>query len=809
MAKNLVIVESPAKAKTIEGFLGKDFLVKSSFGHVRDLAKKGMAVDTDKDFSPVYEVSPDKEKVVAELRKLAKSAEIVWLATDEDREGEAISWHLFETLKLDDDNTKRIVFHEITKPAILKAIQNPRTIDKHLVDAQQARRILDRLVGFELSPILWKKIKPSLSAGRVQSVAVRLIVEREREILNHKSVSSFKVSALFFAGSAAFKAELKSNFTSRDEAMTFLQKSRNAVFTVNALDTKPAKKSPAAPFTTSTLQQEASRKLGFSVKRTMSVAQRLYESGKITYMRTDSVNLSDLAMEMAAGVIKNNFGEKYVNPRRYKTKSKGAQEAHEAIRPTYMENSSIDGERDEMRLYDLIWKRTLASQMADAELEKTTAQIGTAATTETFVAQGEVIKFDGFLKVYMESSDDEGDDNEKQEGMLPAMSVGQQLGLENITATQRFTHHPPRYTEASLVKKLEELGIGRPSTYAPTISTVQDRGYVVREDREGKPRSYDVLTLKNGNINEEIRTENTGAEKSKLFPTDIGMVVTDFLQQYFPQIMDYNFTASVEEEFDRIAEGEMDWRKMLKDFYRPFHQEVEKTSETSERASGERLLGVDPNSGKNVYARIGRFGPLAQIGESDDENKKFASLRKDQRLEMITLEEALELFKLPRISGQYEGKDMKIAIGRFGPYIQHNSAFYSIPKTDDPMSVSLERCIEIIEAKRKADADKEIKIFAPERPDVRLLNGRWGPYLAIGKDNFRLPKGTDPLTLSLQDCLQLAEEQGGGKSKKAAAGKAVPAKATKAPAKKTKVPAKKSAAPKKKPAKKAAAKKAK
>ncbi len=807
MAKNLVIVESPAKAKTIEGFLGKDFLVKSSFGHVRDLAKKGMAVDTDKDFSPVYEVSPDKEKVVAELRKLAKSAEVVWLATDEDREGEAISWHLFETLKLDDDNTKRIVFHEITKPAILKAIQNPRTIDKHLVDAQQARRILDRLVGFELSPILWKKIKPSLSAGRVQSVAVRLIVEREREILNHKSVSSFKVSALFLAGSAAFKAELKSNFTSRDEAMAFLQKCRNAVFTVNALDTKPAKKSPAAPFTTSTLQQEASRKLGFSVKRTMSVAQRLYESGKITYMRTDSVNLSDLAMEMAAGVIKNNFGEKYVNPRRYKTKSKGAQEAHEAIRPTYMENSSIDGERDEMRLYDLIWKRTLASQMADAELEKTTAQIGTAATTETFVAQGEVIKFDGFLKVYMESSDDEGEDNEKQEGMLPAMSVGQQLGLENITATQRFTHHPPRYTEASLVKKLEELGIGRPSTYAPTISTVQDRGYVVREDREGKPRNYDVLTLKSGNINEEIRTENTGAEKSKLFPTDIGMVVTDFLQQYFPQIMDYNFTASVEEEFDRIAEGEMDWRKMLKDFYRPFHQEVEKTSETSERASGERLLGVDPNSGKNVYARIGRFGPLAQIGESDDENKKFASLRKDQRLEMITLEEALELFKLPRISGQYEGKDMKIAIGRFGPYIQHNSAFYSIPKTDDPMSVSVERCIEIIEAKRKADAEKEIKVFAPERPDVRLLNGRWGPYLAIGKDNFRLPKGTDPLTLSLQDCLKLAEEQGGGKSKKAAASKAVPAKATKAPAKKTKAPAKKSATPKKKPAKKAAASK--
>ncbi len=732
MAKNLVIVESPAKAKTIEGFLGKDFIVKSSFGHVRDLAKKQEELNVEKGFEPNYEVSSDKEKVVAELKKLAKDAQVVWLATDEDREGEAISWHLSEALKLDVKKTRRIVFHEITKGAILKAIDTPRSIDKNLVDAQQARRILDRLVGFELSPILWKKIKPSLSAGRVQSVAVKLIVEREREISNFKSVFSYKVSGLFSSNGQTFKAELKSNFKSIEEAREFLEKCKTATFSIGSLETKPAKKSPSAPFTTSTLQQEASRKLGFSVKRTMTVAQHLYEQGKITYMRTDSVNLSETALDQARTTIAKNYGDKYIFIRHFKTKSKGAQEAHEAIRPTYLEHSSVDAERDEARLYDLIWKRTIASQMADAELEKTTAIINVSTATENFVAQGEVIKFDGFLKVYLESSDDEeeNENDETKEGMLPALKMGQMLNANSITATQRFTHHPSRFTEASLVKKLEELGIGRPSTYAPTISTVQDRGYVVKEDREGKPRNFNVLTVRDGQIFEEIKTENTGAEKSKLFPTDIGMVVTDFLIQYFPKIMDYHFTANVEEEFDEIADGKVQWKKMLKDFYIPFHKTVEQTEEKSERASGERLLGKDPVSGKNIYARIGRFGPLVQIGEADEPEKKFASLKKDQRLEAITLEDALELFKLPRIGGQFEGKDMKIAIGRFGPYIQHNSLFFSIPKTDDPHTLSTERAIEIILAKRKADAEKEIKVFREEgREDVRLLNGRWGPYL--------------------------------------------------------------------------------
>lgn len=812
MAKNLVIVESPAKAKTIEGFLGKDFLVKSSFGHVRDLVKKGLAVDTQKGFEPNYEISPDKEKVIAELKKLAKGAEIVWLATDEDREGEAISWHLSEALKLDEKKTRRIVFHEITKPAILRAIQTPRTIDNHLVDAQQARRILDRLVGFELSPILWKKVKPSLSAGRVQSVAVRLIVEREREITAFQSTSSYKVSAIFNSGGSNFKAELKNNFQSIEQAREFLAKCSNAAFKIGSLETRPAKKSPAAPFTTSTLQQEASRKLGFSVRRTMTVAQRLYESGKITYMRTDSVNLSELAIENAKQVIGSNYGEKYIHTRQFKTKSKGAQEAHEAIRPTYLQNSSVDGERDEVRLYDLIWKRTIASQMSDAELEKTTASITVSTTSETFVAQGEVIRFDGFLKVYMESTDEDEEDKEKADGTLPALSNGQTLGMQSITAMQRFTHHPARYTEASLVKKLEELGIGRPSTYAPTISTVQDRGYVVKEDREGRPRNFSVLTLKGGSVTEETRTENTGAEKAKLFPTDIGMVVTDFLTQYFPKIMDYHFTANVEEEFDVIAEGKLDWRKMLDRFYRPFHKDVEQTEEKSERASGERLLGVDPNTGKNIYARIGRFGPLVQIGEADDPEKRFASLRKDQRLEGISLEDALDLFKLPRIAGQFEDKDMKVAIGRFGPYIQHNSAFYSIPKTDDPMTVSQERCVEIILAKRKADAEKEIRVFREEgREDVRVLNGRWGPYFAVGKANYKIPKDRDPKSLSLADCLALAEEQekNAPAYKKAANAKKAAKAEKEAAAKAKKAPAAKKAAPAKKaPAKKAAAKKA-
>lgn len=819
MSKNLVIVESPAKAKTIEGFLGEGYTVRSSFGHVRDLAKKGLGVDIENKFTPNYEISPDKAKVVAELKKLAKGADMVWLATDEDREGEAISWHLFESLGLNDKQTKRIVFHEITKPAIKNAIANPRKIDKHLVDAQQARRILDRLVGFELSPILWKKIRPSLSAGRVQSVAVRLIVEREREIMHFKSTSSYKVVANFISGNANVKAELNKKFTSFEEAKDFLKKCESGEFTIESLETKPAKKSPSAPFTTSTLQQEASRKLGFSVAQTMVVAQRLYESGKITYMRTDSVNLSETAINQAKEAITGNYGEKYLNIRQYKNKSKGAQEAHEAIRPTYIENQSIDGDNADKRLYDLIWKRTISSQMSDAELEKTTAVITVGGTSEKFVAQGEVLKFDGFLKVYMEGTDEEDEDN--QEGMLPPMKVGEKLSLNEMTATQRFTHHPARYTEASLVKKLEELGIGRPSTYAPTISTIQKRDYVVKEEREGVERNYNVIILKGGQIHDEVKTERTGAEKSKLFPTDIGMVVNDFLLAQFPQIMDFNFTAKVEEEFDEIAEGKIVWTKMLEDFYKPFHKNVENTAENSERASGERLLGVDPTTGRNLYVRIGRFGPMAQLGEGNDENNKpkFASLRKDQRLDTITFEEALDLFKLPRVVGMFEDKEMVVAIGRFGPYIRHNSIFVSLKKEDDPMTVSADRCVELILAKRQAEIDKYIKTF-PENPEVQLLNGRWGPYLVIGQNNFKLPKGTDPKALSLQDCLDIAadpknaskgnrfrKKEAAKPFKQAAAKKAVPKKA--AAAKKKAAP-KKAAAKKtvkKSPAKKVAAKK--
>lgn len=798
MSKNLVIVESPAKAKTIEGFLGEGYTVKSSFGHVRDLAKKGLGVDIENKFTPNYEISPDKAKVVAELKKLAKGADIVWLATDEDREGEAISWHLFESLDLTEKKTKRIVFHEITKPAIKNAIEHPRTIDKHLVDAQQARRILDRLVGFELSPVLWKKVRPSLSAGRVQSVTVRLIVEREREIMNFKSTSSYKVTANFLAGNSVIKAELSAKFKTLDEARQFLKKCESAEFTIDSLETKPTKKSPSAPFTTSTLQQEASRKLGFSVAQTMVVAQRLYESGKITYMRTDSVNLSGTAIEQAKETITGNYGAKYLNIRQYKTKSKGAQEAHEAIRPTYIQNQNIEGDSADKRLYDLIWKRTISSQMSDAELEKTTVVITPSGTTERFIVQGEVLKFDGFLKVYLEGTDEEDEDN--QAGMLPPMKVGDKLKANEIVAMERFTHHPARYTEASLVKKLEELGIGRPSTYAPTISTVQKREYVVKEDREGVQRNFNVLILKDKKIIDEVRSEGTGAEKAKLFPTDIGMVVNDFLLKEFPQIMDYNFTAKVEEEFDEIAEGKINWTKMLADFYKPFHKNVADTSENSERASGERLLGVDPVSGKNLYVRIGRFGPMAQLGEGNDENNKpkFASLRKDQRLDTITFEEALDLYKLPRVAGEFEGKEMVVAIGRFGPYIRHNSIFVSLKKEDDPMTVTAERCIELIQAKRQAEIDKYIKIF-PENPEVQLLNGRWGPYLVIGQNNFKLPKGTDPKALSLQDCLDIAADpknaSKGNRFKK------------KAPEKKPfKQAAAKKAAPKK-VAKKAAAKK--
>jgi DNA topoisomerase-1 len=755
MSKNLVIVESPAKAKTIEGFLGKDYTVRSSFGHVRDLVKKGYGVDIENNFEPTYEVQPEKEKVIAELRKLSKNADMVWLASDEDREGEAISWHLFESLGLDKKKTKRIVFHEITKPAIEQAIKNPREIDQNLVNAQQARRILDRLVGFELSPILWRKVRPSLSAGRVQSVAVRLIVEREREVQNFKSTNHFKVTAQFLVDKSILKADLDQQFKTEAEAQAFLEKCKNAIYNINSLETKPAKRTPSAPFTTSTLQQEAARKLGFSVSQTMVVAQRLYEAGKITYMRTDSVNLSETALTQAREAITKNWGGKYHFQRTYKTKSKGAQEAHEAIRPTYINVSEIEGERNEQRLYELIWKRTIASQMADAELERTTAKIGINTTTEQFTAKGEVLKFDGFLKVYIESSDDE--DEEENSSMLPPIKQGDKLNLSEIIAMERFTHHPPRYTEASLVKKLEELGIGRPSTYAPTISTVQKRNYVEKADLQGTLRHYTVLNFKANSIKKEVKTETTGADKSKLLPTDIGMVVNDFLLQYFPEILDFHFTAKVEEEFDEIAEGKISWQKMLKDFYKPFHKTVESTIDNSERASGERELGKDPVSGKKLIVRIGRFGPLAQIGETNEatgEKAKFAALRKDQRMETITLDEALLLFKMPRIVGEFEGKEMKVGIGRFGPYVVHNNAFTSLGKDNDPYTVEADKLIELITAKREKDAAKIIRTY-DENPDLKVLHGRWGPCIVLGKEFFKIPKDKEPAKLTFSDIVTI------------------------------------------------------
>lgn len=796
MAKNLVIVESPAKAKTIEGFLGKDFLVKSSYGHVRDLPSKGLSIDIENGFAPDYEVMPDKKAVISELKKLAKGAEQVWLATDEDREGEAISWHLAEALGLDIKTTRRIVFHEITKNAILKAIDSPRFIDQNLVNAQQARRVLDRLVGFELSPVLWRKVKPSLSAGRVQSVAVRLIVEREREINEFQSASAFRVVALFRLNGSAFKAELPKRFSTEEEARQFLEKCKGAQFTVRNVETKPAKKSPSAPFTTSTLQQEASRKLGFSVSQTMVVAQRLYESGKITYMRTDSVNLSDTAIDSAVEQISRLYGKEFAERRRFKTKSKSAQEAHEAIRPTYLNNPSVDGDSNEKRLYDLIWKRTIASQMADARLERTTANIEADDTGLMFQAQGEVLKFEGFLKVYMEGSDDE--ESEEQSGMLPPIKQGDKPEAEEIVATERFTHHPPRYTEASLVKKLEELGIGRPSTYAPTISTIQKRGYVVKEDRPGVERKYRVLTLKSDNLNAEDRKENTGAEKSKLFPTDIGSVVTDFLVTNFSEVLDYTFTATVEKEFDEIAEGQRKWNSMIEDFYKQFHQRVEETLETSEKATGERALGTDPKSGKPIIARIGRFGPMVQIGTVEDEEKpKFASLRAGQRIDQITLEEALDLFKLPRVLGEYEGKDVSANVGRFGPYVRHGSLFASLGKEDDVMEVTIDRAIELIEAKKKSDREKILRTYS-EDPEMKVLKGRWGPYLAVGKKNFRLPKGTDPEEISYEKAMEIVGSE--KSSTKAAAAKKPTARKTAAKKKTTK---------KKATAKKTAAKKTK
>lgn len=771
MSKNLVIVESPAKAKTIEGFLGKDFTVKSSFGHIRDLPGKNISIDVENNFEPNYVISDDKKKVVAELKKLAKSAETIWLATDEDREGEAISWHLIEALGLNEKDTERIVFHEITKTAITGAIENPRKLNKNLVDAQQARRILDRLVGYELSPVLWKKVKPSLSAGRVQSVTVRLLVEREREIKAFESKAFYKVVGVFKLNDGiAFKAEVSNRFESYEEAETFIQECEKSTFSIADVVKKPATKSPAAPFTTSTLQQEASRKLGFSVAQTMMVAQKLYEAGKITYMRTDSVNLSDFAKNAAKDHIVKSFGAEYSEPKNYATKSKGAQEAHEAIRPTDMSVSNV-GSGQEGRLYDLIWKRSLASQMSKAKIERTTATIDVSESKYNFVAKGEVITFEGFLKVYLESTDDENE--EEQEGMLPAMKQGDVLDRQIITSTQRFTKAPARYQEAALVKKLEELGIGRPSTYAPTISTIQKRGYVVKEAREGVERKYKVISLDSDGIAEEEKVETTGAEKNKLFPTDIGMVVTDFLSEHFENIMDYSFTADVEKQFDDIADGLKKWTEMIKSFYNPFHSSVEQTLESADRASGERKLGVDPASGKPLIVRIGRFGPMAQIGEADDEEKpKFASLLNGQSIETITLEEALELFKLPRTVGEYEGKTVVAAIGRFGPYIRWNSLFMSLKKAegDDPMTVDIERAEELIKLKIEQEKNKYIKVFE-EDDTIQVLNGRYGPYIKFGKKNIKIPKDKVPEELTLEECKEIAaaapEKKGRAKATKA------------------------------------------
>ena len=774
MQKNLVIVESPAKAKTIEKFLGKDFKVLSSYGHIRDLKKKEFSIDVDKNFKPAYEIPADKKALVNTLKAEAKEAETVWLASDEDREGEAIAWHLYEVLKLKPENTKRIVFHEITKGAILKAIEQPRDIDLNLVNAQQARRILDRIVGFELSPVLWRKVKPSLSAGRVQSVAVRLIVEREREIHAFKSEAAYRVIAVFLVPDTdgklvEMKAELSRRIKTKEEAKAFLNACQGATFTIEDITTRPVKKTPPAPFTTSTLQQEAARKLGYTVAQTMMIAQRLYESGFITYMRTDSVNLSEYATASSKDAIIHMMGERYVHPRHFETKTKGAQEAHEAIRPTYMENQSIDGTAQEKKLYDLIWKRTIASQMADAELEKTTATISISKSGEVFTAVGEVIKFDGFLRVYRESYDDESE-QEDESRLLPPLKKGQKLEYGPIVATERFTQRPPRYTEASLVRKLEELGIGRPSTYAPTISTIQQREYVEKGNKDGEERTFNVLTLKDSQIKDEDHSEITGAEKSKLFPTDTGTVVNDFLTEYFPDILDYNFTASVEKEFDEIAEGEVQWTSIMKTFYDQFHPSVEKTlSIKTEHKVGERILGEEPGTGKTVSVKIGRFGPVVQIGTVDDEEKpRFAQMKKGQSMETITLEEALELFKLPRTIGEYEGKTVSVGIGRFGPYIQHNKVYVSLPKTLDPMKVTLEEAEQLILEKRAKEAERHIKKF-DEEPDMEILNGRYGPYIAYKGNNYKIPKDIVPQDLSLKSCLELVkiqDEKGPGTSAK-------------------------------------------
>ncbi len=772
MVENLVIVESPAKAKTIEKFLGNDFLVKSSFGHVRDLDKKEFGVDLENNFNPNYIITEDKKSLVKELKALSDEAKIVWLASDEDREGEAIAWHLKEVLGLNIEKTKRIVFHEITKNAILDAIKTPRTIDDNLVNAQQARRVLDRLVGFEISPVLWKKVKPQLSAGRVQSVAVRLIVDREREINAFVSTSSFRVTAVFTVKdkdgkSSELKAELSKRFDSKEEAYAFLEKCKTARYTVEDINTKPSKRSPAPPFTTSTLQQEASRKLGYSVSQTMSVAQKLYEAGKITYMRTDSLNLSSLAINTAKEKIEELFGDKYLKIRHYKTSSKGAQEAHEAIRPTYINKETVSGTKQEQNLYELIWKRTIASQMNDAFLEKTAITIGISNSSEKFIASGEVILFDGFLKVYMESSDE---DDEKQNGdvILPPMKIQDELFKKAISATQRYTQKPPRFTEASLVKKLEEQGIGRPSTYAPIITTIQNRGYVVRTDKAGTEREFTTLTLSSDKISEKVKTEVFGYEKAKLFPTDIGMVVTDFLLKNFDLVMDYSFTAKVEEQFDEIAEGKCVWNKMIRNFYNPFHKLIEDSLQVSEKANGERVLGTDPETGKQVSVKIGKFGPLVQLGETTDgeseEKPKFASILSGQRIETITLEQALDLFKLPREVGSYEDKKITVSNGRFGPYIKHDNKFISLEKTDDPFTVNLERAIELIEKKREKEKNSIIRLF-DEEPDLKVLKGRWGAYISYKKENYKIPKNSNAEELSLKDCMEIIEKSGATTSK--------------------------------------------
>lgn len=756
MTKNLVIVESPAKAKTIEKFLGKDFTVKSSYGHVRDLKSKDLSIDIENGFIPTYEISSDKKKVIDELLKLSKAAEMIWLATDEDREGEAISWHLEEALKLDESKTKRITFHEITKSAIQHAIDNPRKIDRDLVDAQQARRVLDRLVGFELSPVLWKKVKPSLSAGRVQSVSVRLIVEREKEIMDFKAEESFRITAEFNIEGKTLKAELPKRLKNKEEARAFLDSCLGSEFTVKSTEVKPGKRSPAAPFTTSTLQQEASRKLGYPVGLTMSKAQKLYESGFITYMRTDSLNLSDQALAQSKQVVKDSYGEEYVHTRTFKTKNKGAQEAHEAIRPTDLGVKST-GNKDLDRLYELIWKRTIASQMSDAILEKTTIQIAMTGNDSILQANGEVIKFDGFLTVYMESSDDE--DSEEQKGMLPPVNEGQILDFRQMEALQRFSKHAPRYTEASLVKKLEELGIGRPSTYAPTISTIQKRGYVEKSSRDGNPVDHICYSLEANQISESVKTEMAGAEKNKLFPTDIGIVVNDFLVENFENVLSYNFTADVEQQFDDIANGDLAWQDMIGKFYKPFHEDIEITLKESERATGERVLGLEEKTGKEVLVRIGRYGPMVQIGRVEDEEKpRFASLRPEQSIQTITFEEAIKLFDLPRILGQNGDVDVAAAVGRFGPYVRVGKEFVSIPKDAefDVYDITLSQAMELYKAKKEADAKKHIKSF-PENPDIQVLNGRYGPYIKAGKKNVKIPKGTEPESLTLEECLKLAE----------------------------------------------------